>query len=155
MAEWIYFIHSPRSNFAETMAPEEKAVWSAHFDHFQRLPNEGVIILVGPTLGETNTGIAIFEAPDEDAARRSWRRTRPSRAASHAVSSGPFASRCSAVGTSDSGKAIPSALAWRSQPLSDWTSRRSDENLKWADQTAAAPGAPLDPERLAANVENP
>jgi len=29
-----------------------------------------VIILVGPTLGETNTGIAIFEAPDEEAARR-------------------------------------------------------------------------------------
>jgi uncharacterized protein YciI len=31
---------------------------------------EGSIILVGPTLGSTNTGIAIFEAPDEDAARR-------------------------------------------------------------------------------------
>ncbi len=30
---------------------------------------EGSLILVGPTLGEKNTGIAIFEAPDEDAAR--------------------------------------------------------------------------------------
>jgi hypothetical protein len=28
------------------------------------------MILVGPTLGPTNTGIAIFEAPDEDSARR-------------------------------------------------------------------------------------
>jgi uncharacterized protein YciI len=70
MSEWIYFIHSPRPNFAETMTPEERAVWSAHFDRFQRLLKEGVIILVGPTLGETNTGIAIFEAPDEAAARR-------------------------------------------------------------------------------------
>ena len=26
-------------------------------------------MLAGPTLGETNTGLAIFEAPDEDAAR--------------------------------------------------------------------------------------
>ena len=28
------------------------------------------MILVGPTLGPINTGIAIFEAPDEPAARR-------------------------------------------------------------------------------------
>ena len=26
-------------------------------------------MLAGPTLGEENTGVAIFEAPDEDAAR--------------------------------------------------------------------------------------
>jgi uncharacterized protein YciI len=70
MSEWIYFIHAPRSDFAATMTPEEQAVWSAHFDRFERLLSEGVIILVGPTLGETNTGIAIFEAPDEEAARR-------------------------------------------------------------------------------------
>lgn len=31
---------------------------------------EGSIILVGPKLGSVNTGIAIFEAPDEVAARR-------------------------------------------------------------------------------------
>ena len=70
MAEWIYFIHPPRSNFAATMTPEEKAVWSIHFDRLERLLKDGVMILVGPTLGDTNTGIAIFEAPDEDAARR-------------------------------------------------------------------------------------
>lgn len=28
------------------------------------------MILVGPTLGPVNTGIAIFEAPDEEAARK-------------------------------------------------------------------------------------
>ena len=70
MAEWIYFIHPPRENFAATMTDEEEEVWSVHFERFQRLLAEGVIVLVGPTLGEKNTGIAVFEAPDEDAARR-------------------------------------------------------------------------------------
>ena len=70
MAEWIYFIHPPRDDFAATMTEEEKAAWSVHFERFQRLLAEGTIILVGPTLGTKNTGIAIFEAPDEEAARR-------------------------------------------------------------------------------------
>ena len=70
MAEWIYFLHAPRENFAETMTDEEKAVWSVHFERFERLLAEGVIVLVGPTLGPVNTGIAIFEAPDEDSARQ-------------------------------------------------------------------------------------
>src|SRR6476646_11121195 len=66
VAEWIYFIHPPRENFAATMTDEEKAVWSVHFERFQRLLAEGTIVLVGPTLGPVNTGIAIVEAPDED-----------------------------------------------------------------------------------------
>ncbi len=70
MAEWIYFIHPPRDNFAATMTAEEEAAWSAHSDRFERLLAEGVMILVGPTLGDVNTGIAIFEATDEAAARR-------------------------------------------------------------------------------------
>ena len=67
--EWIYFIHPPRENFAATMTDEEQAVWGVHFQRLQRLLDEGTMILVGPTLGAVNTGIAIFEAPDEDAAR--------------------------------------------------------------------------------------
>jgi uncharacterized protein YciI len=70
VAEWIYFIHPPRENFAATMTNEEKAVWSVHFERFERLLAEGTIVLVGPTLGQVNTGIAILEAPDEEAARR-------------------------------------------------------------------------------------
>ena len=69
MSEWIYFIHPPRDDFAATMTEEEKAAWAIHFERFERLLAEGVIILVGPTLGTINTGIAIFEAPDELAAR--------------------------------------------------------------------------------------
>ena len=70
MAEWIYFIHPPRDNFAATMTDEEKAIWSVHFDRFERMLLDGSLILVGPTLGDTNTGISIFDAPDEAAARK-------------------------------------------------------------------------------------
>jgi uncharacterized protein YciI len=70
MAEWIYFIHAPRENFGATMTEREKAVWGEHFERLQRLLAEGVMILVGPTLGPVNTGIAIFEAEDEAAARK-------------------------------------------------------------------------------------
>jgi uncharacterized protein YciI len=70
MSEWIYFIHPPRENFAATMTEEEAATWSVHWERIQRLHAEGIIILVGPTLGTTNTGICVFEAPDEETARR-------------------------------------------------------------------------------------
>jgi uncharacterized protein YciI len=70
VAEWIYFIHPPRDNFAETMTAEESAVWAEHFERLQRLLREGVLILAGPTLGPVNTGVAVFEAPDEAAARK-------------------------------------------------------------------------------------
>ena len=70
MSEWIYFLHPPRDDFAATMTDEEAAVWRTHFQRFKRLLGEGTLILVGPTLGRVNTGIAIFEAPDEEAARQ-------------------------------------------------------------------------------------
>ena len=69
MAEWIYFLHPPRENFAATMTEAEQEVWGRHFERLQRLYAEGTIILVGPTLGEKNTGVCVFEAPDEAAAR--------------------------------------------------------------------------------------
>jgi uncharacterized protein YciI len=69
LAEWIYFIHPPREDFAATMTPEEDAAWAVHFERFKGMLDEGALILVGPTLGRVNTGIAIFEAPDEEAAR--------------------------------------------------------------------------------------
>ncbi len=70
MGEWIYFIHPPRDDFAATMSDEETAAWGLHFDRFQRMLADGSLILVGPTLGSKNTGIAIFEAADEESARR-------------------------------------------------------------------------------------
>jgi uncharacterized protein YciI len=70
MAEWIVFIHPPRENFADTMTEEESAVWAVHFERYQQMLAEGTLILAGPTLGPTNTGVFIFEAADEAAARR-------------------------------------------------------------------------------------
>jgi uncharacterized protein YciI len=70
MAEWIYFIHAPREDFAVTMTDEERAVWGVHFERLQRLLAEGTLILAGPTLGPVNTGICVIEADDEEAARR-------------------------------------------------------------------------------------
>jgi len=70
VAEWVYFIHPPRSDFAETMSDEESGVWAEHFERYQRLLEDGTLGLAGPTLGSVNTGIFIFEAPDESAARR-------------------------------------------------------------------------------------
>lgn len=70
MPEWIYFIHPPREDFAATMTEAERAVWGEHFERLERLLAEGTLVLAGPTLGSTNTGIAIIEAPDEQAARR-------------------------------------------------------------------------------------
>jgi uncharacterized protein YciI len=70
VSEWIYFIHPPRHDFAATMTDEEKAVWAVHFERLQAMLADGVLVLAGPTLGETNTGIAVIEAPDEAAARR-------------------------------------------------------------------------------------
>ena len=70
MAEWIYFIHPGREDFAATMTDEERAVWGIHLERFEQALSDGTLILVGPTLGEINTGITIFEAPDEAAARR-------------------------------------------------------------------------------------
>ncbi len=69
MPEWIYFIHPPREDFAATMTAEEQQVWGVHFERLKRMLDEGTLILAGPTLGAVNTGIAVFEAPDEDAAR--------------------------------------------------------------------------------------
>ena len=70
MSEWVYFIHPPREDFAATMTEPEQEAWGRHFERLQRLLAEGVLVLAGPTLGRTNTGIAVVEAPDEESARR-------------------------------------------------------------------------------------
>ena len=70
MSQWIYFMHPRRENFAETMTPEEDAVYDAHSERLKRMLEEGTLIMAGPTLGHVNTGLVIFEAPDEPTARR-------------------------------------------------------------------------------------
>jgi uncharacterized protein YciI len=52
------------------MTADEKAVWAVHFRRLQRLMASGRLILAGPTLGTVNTGLVIFDAPNEQAARQ-------------------------------------------------------------------------------------
>ena len=70
MGAWIYFIHPPRENFAATMTDAEKEAWGRHFVRLQDLLADGTLVLAGPTLGTVNTGVAIIEAPTEEAARQ-------------------------------------------------------------------------------------
>ena len=69
MAEWIYFLHPPREDFAATMTDAERAAFALHLEHLTGLLADGALVLAGPTLGSLNTGVAVFEAPDEQAAR--------------------------------------------------------------------------------------
>jgi uncharacterized protein YciI len=70
MSDWIYFLHPPREDFSATMTDQEREVWARHFEHLKRLAGDGTLVLAGPTLGSVNTGIAVFEAPDEAAAEQ-------------------------------------------------------------------------------------
>jgi uncharacterized protein YciI len=70
VTEWIYFIHPPREDFAATITAEEQAVWAEHFQRLQQMLADGQLIIAGPTLGTVNTGLCVFEAPDEQAARQ-------------------------------------------------------------------------------------
>jgi uncharacterized protein YciI len=70
MSEWIYFLHPPRENFAATMTNDEQLAWNRHFEWLKELLQQGRLVLAGPTGGAINTGIAIFEAADEESARQ-------------------------------------------------------------------------------------
>lgn len=69
MPSWVYLLHPPRTGFVATITEDEAALMHAHADYLAALLDQGVLVLAGPTLGETNTGITVFEADDEDAAR--------------------------------------------------------------------------------------
>jgi uncharacterized protein YciI len=69
MSEWIYFLHPPRENFVETISQDETAIMRTHAGHLAELHAAGVLLLAGPTFGPVNTGIAVIEASDEEAAR--------------------------------------------------------------------------------------
>jgi uncharacterized protein YciI len=69
VAEWIYFLHPPRDDFAVSMSDEERAVFAEHRAYLEELLAQGSLILAGPTGGIVNTGIAVLETPDEASAR--------------------------------------------------------------------------------------
>ena len=60
----------------------------------RKLLDDGVLILAGPTLGRVNTGIAIFEAPDEEAATAPSMQDPRSQAGMPGANCGRFGCRC-------------------------------------------------------------
>ena len=50
------------------MTEAEGEAWGRHWARIKRLFDEGRVVVVGPTLGRINTGLCVFEAPDEAAA---------------------------------------------------------------------------------------
>ena len=70
MSEWVFFMHPPRDDFMATMTDAERSAFDAHAGWLRTLLTDGVLIVSGPCLGKVNTGIAIFEAPSEEEARR-------------------------------------------------------------------------------------
>lgn len=70
MGEWVFFLHPPRDDFMATMSGAERAAFDAHAAWLRGLLAEGLLIMAGPCLGQVNTGIMVFEAPDEQEARR-------------------------------------------------------------------------------------
>jgi phage terminase large subunit-like protein len=73
------------------MTDAERSAFDAHAGWLHKLLADGVLIVAGPCLGQVNTGIAIFEAPDEQTARRI--------VASEPVTSGRTGSACCAAVT--------------------------------------------------------
>jgi uncharacterized protein YciI len=63
-------MHPPRGDFIATMTDAERSAFDAHAAWLRKLLADGVLLVSGPCPGRVNTGIAIFEAPDEQAARR-------------------------------------------------------------------------------------
>ena len=70
MSEWVFFMHPPRDDFIATTTDTERSAFDAHAGRLRTLLADGVLIMAGPCLGQVNTWIASFEAPDEQAARR-------------------------------------------------------------------------------------
>jgi uncharacterized protein YciI len=69
VAEWVFFMHPPRDDFIATMTDAERSAFDAHAAWLRKLLADGLLIVSGPCLGKTNTGIVLFEASDEETAR--------------------------------------------------------------------------------------
>jgi uncharacterized protein YciI len=71
--QFIYVLRLvPRLYSDSAWTKEDKAVLGGHFVRFQEAAKSGQLILAGRTSepGDKTFGIAIFEAPDEEAARK-------------------------------------------------------------------------------------
>jgi uncharacterized protein YciI len=69
MSDWLCIIRPPRPTFMEDSTPEEDEVMRAHFAYLKGLLDDSRLILAGPSL-DPPFGVIVFEADDEEEARR-------------------------------------------------------------------------------------
>ena len=63
-------MHPNRDDFIATMNDAERAAFEDHASWLRQLMTNDALIVSGPCLGRINTGVAIFDAADEDEAKR-------------------------------------------------------------------------------------
>ena len=100
MSEWVYFLHAPRDDFAATMSADEAATWERHFEWLGGLLADGRLVLAGASGSKVNTGLAILEAVDEDAAQAIVSHDPAANVGLRAATFAPLRSGCSTDGPS-------------------------------------------------------
>ena len=68
MNQFICFLEPARAGMPNDPTPEEAEAASEHFAYYQRLHQEGTLILAGRTQEPPHVGIMIFEAESKSAA---------------------------------------------------------------------------------------
>ncbi len=67
---WLYTIHPSNMKMLKGPTQAEQESLAGHFAYLQDLTRKGVVVLAGPCTDDSGLGIVVFEAPDENAARR-------------------------------------------------------------------------------------
>ena len=71
MPTFVYFIHPTHPEMAEGKGtPEQYAKVNEHFNYLKKMTEEGRVVLAGPSTEPPYTGIVIFHAEDEAAAKK-------------------------------------------------------------------------------------
>ncbi len=68
--QFICFLEPAREGMPEAPSPEEQQAVGAHFAYYQRLCEEGVLVLAGRTQEAPWIGVFIFEAESREEAER-------------------------------------------------------------------------------------
>ncbi len=90
---YVIFLQPARDDFFESPTPEEGAKIQEHFLRLQELTQAGIVLFAGPCTDQIGPGIVIFEAANEDEARKLMN-------ADPAVAAGVFTAELHPVGFS-------------------------------------------------------
>lgn len=69
MAQYLCIYTPPRESFADDASEAERRVVREHFAYLEAALAAGLLVLAGRTTDRPPMGIAVFEAPDDKAAR--------------------------------------------------------------------------------------